>query len=138
MSVNEDTSALEAANKELVREWFALLSAGEMDKAAAMVDPDATVWVPRARKEVPAGAWFGGYQQILDKFPEGLVVEPSILTAEDNRVAVIAEGQGTMNDGRVYNNLYHWYIEADGNRITLVREYGDTLHAQEILADPAK
>ena len=70
MSVNEDTSALEAANKELVREWFALLSAGQMDKAAAMVDPEATVWVPRARKEVPAGAWFGGYQQILDNFPK--------------------------------------------------------------------
>jgi ketosteroid isomerase-like protein len=138
MSVTQDTSALEAANKDLVREWFALLSAGEMDKAAALVDPDATVWVPRARKEVPAGAWFAGYQQILEKFPEGLVVQPSLLTAEDNRVAVIAEGQGTMADGRVYNNLYHWYIEADGSRITLVREYGDTLHAQEILAAPAR
>ena len=103
-----------------------------------MVDPDSHRLGPPRPKEVPAGAWFGGYQQILDKFPEGLVVEPSPLTAEDNRVAVIAEGQGTMSDGRVYSNLYHWYIEADGNRITFVREYGDTLHAQEILADPAK
>jgi ketosteroid isomerase-like protein len=137
MSVTENTSALEAANKDLVREWFALLSAGEMDKAAELVDADATIWVPRARKDVPAGSWFAGYQQILEKFPEGLVVEPSILTAEDNRVAVIAEGQGKIADGRIYNNLYHWYIEADGSRITLVREYGDTLHAQEILATPA-
>jgi ketosteroid isomerase-like protein len=138
MSVTEDTSTLEAANKELVRQWFALLSAGEMAMAAALVDPDATVWVPRVRKEVPAEPWFGGYQKLLEQFPDGLVVEPSILTAEDNRVAVIAEGQGTMADGRVYNNLYHWYIEADGSRITLVREYGDTLHAQEVLASPAK
>ncbi len=103
-----------------------------------MVDPDATVWVPRPRLEVPVGAWFAGYSKLLEQFPEGLVVQPPTLTAEDNRVAVIAEGQGTMADGRVYNNLYHWYIEADGSRITLVREYGDTLHAQEILATPAK
>jgi uncharacterized protein len=132
MSVIVDTS-----NRELVRKWFALLSAGEMDKAAALMHADATVWVPRTRREVPSGPWFAGYRQLLEQFPDGFVVEPSVLTAEGNRVAVIAEGYGTMADGRVYNNLYHWYFEANGSLITLVREYGDTLHAQEILASPA-
>ena len=95
--------------------------------------------MPRARKEVPAGAWFAGYQQILDKFPEGLVVEPSQLTAEDNRVAVIAEGQGTMTDGRASTTTSTTGTSRrTGIGSPWVREYGHTLHAQEILVDPAR
>ena len=54
--------------------------------------------------------------------------------AEENRVSVLAEVRASKRDGSEYHNLYHFYFEADGRRITGAREYNDTLYASQAFA----
>ena len=129
-TTRSSTTDLVQANKALVQKWFALLSYGRVDEASSLCDPEGRIWAPRSRAESSLHDWFVAYRQLLDeRFPDGLVFELGTMTAEDNRVCVLAEGNGTLPNGTEYNNLYHWFIEADGSRITGVREYADTHHA---------
>lgn len=41
-------------------------------------------------------------------FVGGVTVTFGDITAEDDRVAVEAQTQGTMPDGREYTNMYHY------------------------------
>jgi len=65
--------------------------------------------------------------------PKGLRVTPKGITAEGDRVAVEAESYGETANGKVYNNMYHFLVEVRGGKIQAVREYLDTIHAQDVL-----
>ena len=51
-------------------------------------------------------------------------------------MAVEAESYGETASGKIYNNLYHFLFEIRDSKIQSVREYLDTMHAQEVLLDP--
>ena len=51
------------------------------------------------------------------------------MTAEDNRVSLIAESKGKHASGRLYNNHYHFLVTIVDGKITKVKEYLDTEHA---------
>jgi ketosteroid isomerase-like protein len=124
-----------AANKALVGEWFALLSENRLDEAAELTDPDGTVWSPRQRLEFPFRDWYRVYRTMVgERFVDGITFELGAVTAEEDRVSVLAEARGQKRAGGEYHNLYHWYLEADGSRITKVREYNDTLYASQAFA----
>jgi uncharacterized protein len=59
----------------------------------------------------------------------GIQVTSTLLTAEEDRVAMEAKSYGEMNSGKVYQNIYHiMHIVKDGKILT-VREHMDTEHA---------
>ena len=64
---------------------------------------------------------------------KGLKLTPKGITAEGDRVAVEAESYGQHANGKVYNNQYHFLIEVRNDKIQAVREYLDTMHANEVL-----
>ena len=55
------------------------------------------------------------------------------VTAEGDRVAVEAESFAKMKSGKTYQNRYHFLCEVGGGKIQAVREYLDTMHANEVL-----
>jgi ketosteroid isomerase-like protein len=126
---------LAVANKALVRRWFDLLNEGRLDEAAELSDPDGSIWSPRVRVSYPFRDWYAMYGgMVSERFSDGLSFQLGPITAEANRVSVLAEVRARKRDGSEYHNLYHFYFEADGSRITGAREYNDTLYASQAFA----
>jgi ketosteroid isomerase-like protein len=124
------------ANLALVRQWFALLSEGRVDEAATLTDPTGLLWSPRLRIDKRMDDWHASYARFLEeRFPDGLPFHEQLIVTEGDRVAVMNEAHGTQRDGRDYHNHYLWYLEADGSRITRVREYNDTHYAHVAFED---
>jgi ketosteroid isomerase-like protein len=51
-------------------------------------------------------------------------------------VAVEAESFTQTKTGRTYNNLYHFLFKIRGDKISAVKEYLDTMHANTVLCTP--
>jgi ketosteroid isomerase-like protein len=116
-----------AANKAVVRAWFAALSAGHLDDAWALMDPAGDYWVLRQRVAMPVPQFATVYGEHMENtFVDGLQFTVGELTAEDDRVAAIAEGKAQLRRGAPYENLYHFLFVLRGGRIRHVREYADT------------
>jgi uncharacterized protein len=61
-----------------------------------------------------------------------LTIEVRGIAASGNRVAVEAESHADLLNGKVYANTYHFLFLFRQDRICLVKEYNDTLHASKI------
>jgi ketosteroid isomerase-like protein len=58
------------------------------------------------------------------------------LTAEGDRVAMEAESRVVRPDkDRIYNNFYHYLFKIRDGRLTLFKEYQDTLHLFDFTSD---
>ena len=129
-------------NKHVVLSFFENLSGGKVDAALALMGDSATWWVAgKPDKFALAGTKTKTqFAELLNgigaAMPKGLRVTPKGLTAEGDRVAVEAESYGETASGKIYNNLYHFLFEIRDSKIQSVREYLDTMHAQEVLLDP--
>lgn len=126
-----------AENKALVTRFWEAFSAGRMDEALAMLAEDATWWVGGTTAlsgtyTKPQFAALLG--QVTQQMPHGVQVTPTQLTAEDDRVSVEAKSYGEVDNGRVYQNVYHFMMVVRDGHITAVREYLDTEHVTATFA----
>ena len=130
-----------ASPEEVVRAYYAEVSEGRFEDAAARLSPDSTLWI------LGEGHWpLGGrhdlsslkkiHATVAERFPGGLKVTVKGLTVEGERVAVEAQSLGTRIDGKIYHNSYHYLIIVRDGLIRERREYLDTIHASEMLCDP--
>jgi ketosteroid isomerase-like protein len=124
------------ANKQVVVDFMKYFSANDMEKALGLMAEDSTWWVAgsfplsgtqtKAQfKELLAGV--GG------AMPGGIRLTPKAFTAEGDRVAVETESYAKHVNGKVYQNQYHFLFEVRGGKIRAVREYLDTMHANDVL-----
>lgn len=65
-------------------------------------------------------------------FPNGLNLKFHTVIAEGPHVAIQAESDTIVANGKHYNNRYHFYVRFEGDRIAQVREYNDTEHVREV------
>jgi ketosteroid isomerase-like protein len=123
-----------AENKQIVSEFLEVFSRGDVDGVVDRLHPDAGWWVSGTM----AGLSATYTRQQMDVLLRGvtalykkgaLQITPTSLLAEGNRVAVEAESFAELNNGRVYNNLYHFLFEIADGKILRVKEYMDTQHA---------
>jgi ketosteroid isomerase-like protein len=56
-----------------------------------------------------------------------------IMTAEDDRVAVVTEGHALTLDGVNYDNMYHFLFVLNDGLIKSLWEFNDTAHADAVL-----
>jgi ketosteroid isomerase-like protein len=126
-------------NKKIVLSFFENFSSGKMEPALAMMADNAT-WSVMGKPDKFALAGTKTKAQFTElvkglgaAMPKGLRVTPKGVTAEGDRVALEAESYGETANGKVYNNMYHFLIEVRGGKIQAVREYLDTIHAQDVL-----
>lgn len=123
-------------NKDVVRHFLSIFSTGDVAGILSCLDDDCTWWISG---NVPGIS--GSYSKqemgellsgIVNVYKQGaLPITPGSMTAEGKRVAVEAESCSELNNGRVFKNTYHFLFEVDGERITNIREYSDTLHMYE-------
>jgi uncharacterized protein len=111
------------ANKAVVRRFYAVMNARDVDAALAMYDDDAEIVVVM---DGPFGGSHAPCRQFTDAFyatfPE-IAFAVGTMTAEDDRVAVEVTSHGTLCDGSRYRNHYHNLFVLRGGKIRLFREY---------------
>jgi len=131
------------ANERMVLDFFATLSAGNLEGLRVFLHPQAT-WTAQVRG-VPGAGTHAGHQGIIDEFlapVRGLFVpgDPKVLvdTLVSSGPLVMAEtrGVGRLKDGRPYSNLYAWAIEIADGRLKALREYMDSHYIVELFQAP--
>jgi len=68
------------------------------------------------------------FHTMFDQLKGGLKMTVKSLIAEGDKVAVEVESWGELQNGRVYNNEYHFLMTIRDGKIHEVREYLDTQH----------
>ena len=127
------------ANKQAA---VALLRASALHDGPAfevLMHPDATYWVIGQKHLFPVSgektrAEICAYMASPSIFGDTGHSEIKTLTAEDDRVAVESEFTGTLPDGRVYRNVYHYLMWFKDGQVLRLKEYLDTQSAVEFFA----
>ena len=122
-------------NKELVQEFFNLLSSGS-EKYLDFYNNESVIWTAgenaiggsRSKSEV-----VGFAKSVLDSFPEGITFNVVNLVAENDYVAAEVEGSAMHVSGKPYNNKYHFLLKVKDNEILELKEYMDTQLAAKVL-----
>lgn len=122
-------------NKELVQDFFNLLSSGS-DEYLNYYTDESLIWTAgenaiggsRSKSEV-----VGFAKSVLDSFPKGITFNVVNLVAENDYVAAEVEGEAMHVSGKPYNNKYHFLIKIKDSKILELKEYMDTQLAVKVL-----
>ena len=123
-------------NKKFAQTFLDALSRGDWQFVEDAYAEDVVIWtagsMPFSGTHTKDGlsdikAWLTGV------FPEGLKFTVKAMTAEGDRVAIEAESDGRHINGKIYNNLYHFLMVIRDGKISELKEYMDTMHANEVL-----
>ncbi|SFR90063.1 nuclear transport factor 2 family protein [Sphingomonas jatrophae] len=125
-----------ATNKAIVRRFFEVMSAGDVDTMLGFYADDMVLTTMGGtlisgsftKADIAAAA-----NRIYDVFPEGISFEILGLVAEKDRVAVEATSSGAHVSGAHYANHYHFLFHLRDGRITEMKEFMDTELVTDIL-----
>lgn len=129
-----------ATNEQIVRDFFATLSTGNLERIRATLHVDAS-WQPMV-KGVPGAGIHAPRDVIVDEFlapVRGIFEDGDPKTIVDNVFAngnfVCAEtrGVGKLRNGNTYNNQYCWVIEVKDGLVWKIREYMDSLYVMSVV-----
>ena len=122
--------------KALVRRYFDAMKAGSPALPELLAD-DVSWWVPPSS---PLGGLHEGKPKVLALMAQGvglydgpLAITIESLIAEGDRAAVQLVIDGRTAKGAPYHNAYHFAFRVRDGKICAVREYVDTLYAQQTL-----
>lgn len=124
-----------AANKAFVTRFFEIFSSGDVP---ALLDAmaDGSSWWVSGRMEGLSGRYdkanFGplvlGARAM---YKSGLVITPTSMIAEGDKVAVEANGHAELLNGGIYSPQYHFLVTIRDGKVFEVKEYLDTQHAKD-------
>lgn len=127
-------------SRKVVEQFFEGISAGDFDKAYAVIAEDVYWWVaggeyfPFSGVHTKADA-VKTTAGIVSVFPDGLHLTPTNWVVQDADVSVEVDGHAVTVDGRNYDNKYHFFFRVRDGQIVVVKEYHDTLYATKILIE---
>jgi ketosteroid isomerase-like protein len=125
-------------HKQIVAEFFAQASAGNLEGVMALLTDDAS-WRLAGKPELSPTA--GTYdkprirrllERMRSQLKEPLKMTVVGCTAEGDRAAVEVVSSGDLRNGREYRQEYHFVMIFRDGRIAVIREYFDTQHAYEV------
>jgi uncharacterized protein len=122
-------------NKQLAAEFFTRVDANDIAGALDTLSDDVTWRIPGKPELVPVTGPHSKEQiarvfySMVRQLQDGLRMTIKGAIAEGDQVALEVESRGTLQNGRVYNNEYHFLFTLRDGRISDVREYYDTQHA---------
>jgi len=114
------------------RPWH-LISQGRVVEGLSVLDDAGTWWEMASRAEQPMTHIKAVLAEILAVVPMTFELIGSVV--EGQRVALMVESHGSVDENTTYNNAYTFVTDLDLSRQTIVavREYVDTLHAANVL-----
>jgi hypothetical protein len=123
-------------NQAVVLRFIEAMGAGDTEKAAACLAPDAFTQAmgygkfAGIRHYATIAGTIGALKVLL---PTGLRPEVKSVTAAENTVVVEWEGNSTTTTGQAYNNQYCMVFTLRDGKIQQVNEYFCTKLADEVL-----
>ena len=131
-----------AENKAVVQAYFDGVNRGHLtDDLLDFMTDDVTWWIQKASPS--AGVYEGkaGVKRLfsidIPIFSAPLEVRIMRMVCEGDTVVAEAEIRTKNKAGKEYLNQYSFWMDIRDGKICRVREYLDTLYAQQILFDPA-
>jgi ketosteroid isomerase-like protein len=127
-------------NEDLVREFFATLSTGDLEALRTLIHPDGS-WEVMSTMVPGAGLTVGG-DAVIDEFLapiRGMFApgDPKIAVkrtfAAGDLVCAETEGTGELSNGNHYHNRYAWIIEIKDDTVCHLREYMDTAYIMSVV-----
>lgn len=121
-------------NKKLAADFFERFSTNDIAGALDALIPDATWWIAGKPEQLPvAGALTKEkvarlLYNMAGQLKNGLKMTVRNVIAEGDRVALEVESYGELQNGRIYNQEYHFMMTIRDGKISAVREYLDTQH----------
>jgi uncharacterized protein len=122
-------------NKKLVTKLIENLSSGLLDKAFDAVADDATWWVVGTAEPYTKQQYRELCAHSHTIFKTGPVMMIKAITAEADRVALEAESDAELVNGKHYHNYYHFLFVIRDGRVTQAKEYLDTKHVADSFGD---
>ena len=123
-------------SKRIVLGFFENLNAGNAAAALDALGDSATWWIqgnfPLSGTKTKA-QFVELLGQLGAQIDGALSLRVKGVTAEGDRVAVEAESFAKMKNGKTYQNTYHFLFIVRDGKIQSVKEYLDTIHANEVL-----
>jgi ketosteroid isomerase-like protein len=139
--MSTQATSVEERNKSIVLEFMEVFSQGDVEEILACMSDDATWWVGGTMPGISGtkdkhafGQMLGGLSKLTRT--GAISLTPKAWTCEGSRVAVETESYSELNNGRVYNNQYHFVFEIRDGKITSIREYLDTQHTHSVFLAP--
>jgi len=115
-------------SRKLAIEYLRCLERNDFDGALSLTTPDAMFRLsgPGDMNRAQVRAFFEPVGKMIEHMSFTIVG----CTVEGERVALEARGEGTLTNGRIYRNRYHFLFIVRGGKISSVREYADSAPAQ--------
>jgi len=127
-------------NEAVVRNFFAVLSTGDLERIRATLHPNAS-WTPMV-KNVPGAGVHQPRDVIVDEFlapVRGIFEDGDPKTTVNNifgkgsLICAETRGRGQLRNGNTYDNLYCWVIEVRDDLIYAIREYMDSQYVNSVV-----
>ncbi len=114
--------------RKLVETFFAALSSGNMPDD--LLTPDMTAWTTLSGSTDKAG--YQGMVKLLGTLcARPLTFSIRSVTAEEDRIAVEADSEGTLINGEEYRNTYVFILRVRDGRIASVAEHFNAIIVKE-------
>lgn len=131
---------IEEKNKKLIVNFMKTFSTGNIDAFLEYMSDSATWWVAGTIEGISGEKNMKDFREmnsgIANNTKSGAIsLTPLAMTAEGNRVAVETESYTELNNGRIYNNIYHFLFIIEDGKIQKVKEYLDTEHTRKVFLD---
>lgn len=120
-------------NRETALALVATLGGGNPD--LGLLTDDAVWWAP-GRGTFRSEDFLAVSRGFAAMFKRPSTITVLGVTAEGDRVAIEAEGNAELNDGRFYRNRYHYLFKFRDGKVCEARLYNDTAHAAEFRSSP--
>ena len=129
----------ESRNVQLLREYHGALQASDGEKMASMLSPDLRYWIS------PGSDFSGTHDKasvlallpaIFDAAAGPTALTYRDITAQDDRVSVVADGAMPLKSGGSYDQTYHWLFKFRDDMIVEILEYLDILQVWKTFGSP--
>ena len=128
-------------HKQLVIDFFSRFVKSDIDGLLSLLDGQV-VWKMMGQQgglpvsgEMDKEGIAELMQSVRDLVSGSLNMYPKAWTIEGDRVAVEVESSAILNNGRTYNNLYHYLIVINNGKIKTIKEYADTDQVRRVFLD---
>lgn len=130
----------EEQTKKTVEEFLRVFSSGDLKGIMDSMTDDATWWVGGTIEGISGTKDKKGFEEMLGGIAAGtksgaIALTPHAWTVQGDRAAVETESFAELNNGRTYNNLYHFVFTVRDGKIASVKEYLDTEHTRAVFLD---